>query len=155
MGKLNRSQRLVILEQINRLLIMDSLGFDVAAELVQCGYQLGWTDDTPKPQHFQGDVTEEEFQQYLKLAKEKQIPVRVYKDRLRRGKDPKEAATTPYEKREQGKEEQHIRVALQNGISRNTYWWRRRRKWPPEKAATMPLVQQNETRKKKEPDPEG
>ena len=150
MVKLTRSQRLAILDQINDLLMLDSLGFDVADELVECGTQLGWTDDKPTPIHLQGDITEEEFHKYLIVAKQKDIPVRVYKDRLRRGKPPKEAATIPYFKKvdQRPSEEEFVKLAARNGINSNTYRWRRRRGWSKEAAATMPLIKRNETRGK-------
>lgn len=137
MKKLPREQQIRILKRINRLLDAEREGEDHTEELKRLGDLLA-PDDRPKyqPDH----ITDGEYKKYMKVAKKNKIPMRVYKDRLRRGKPAREAATKPYVKKSEIPEIDYILKAKENGISRRTYHWRRRKGWNKEEAATTPII---------------
>lgn len=136
MGKLTPQARFLILQRIDELLELEKTGQDVSKELQDCGDLLGSSE---KPKEYRpAGIPENVYQKYLKMALQLDIPARVFKDRLRAGKDPEEAATTPYYQKSHP-EEHFLRMADQHGISRNTYHWRRRRGWTAAKAATWPI----------------
>lgn len=140
MGKLTRAEkaelRKPIYELINMLLELDASGWPMDDHLKACGDALCFDD---RPQYRPEDLSDIDYFFYLEIAKKNGIPVRVYKDRLRRNKPAAEAATKPYFKKDEQPEKEYMDIAAELGISANTYHYRRRRGWTKEKAAYTPL----------------
>lgn len=91
-----RERRRHILNEINLLLALDATGWPCDIELRKAGDKLG-SDE--KPGYMPNDLSLEDFEKWLKIAKQNDIPAAIFKDRLRRHKTPEQAATKPYKKR--------------------------------------------------------
>ena len=137
MRRLPRDQQIKVLKRINRLLDAERSGEDHTKELQALGELLGHDD---KPTYRPGHISQDEYRKYMPVAKANDIPLRVYKDRLRRGKSAKDAATKPYFKKSEVPEQDFLDLALRNGITKPVYWWRRRKGWTKEDAATKPIA---------------
>lgn len=135
-----KTKRKAILELIDLLLKLDAIGWDVDMQLRACGEALC---SDYRPQYRPEGVTLYEYHYYLEIAKQHDVPVKVYKDRLRRLKHPSVAATTPYFKISDHPEKRFLEIAAENGVSSNTYHYRRRRGWSQEKAAHTPVNKLN------------
>lgn len=144
MTRLSLQERLKILAEIDLLLLLDSIGWDVKHHLIEQGDMLG-SDERPK--YMPPDLSIKDYDYYSRMAKRNEIPLRVFNDRLRRGKDPEKAANTPYLKKNGESELPFLEIAKSNNISVQAYHWRRRKGWSQENACTIPLQKERHKRK--------
>lgn len=145
MTKLTAAERLKILQTIDLLLLLDATGWDVKNSLIQCGDMLG-SDERPK--YMPKNLSFNSYEKHLRIAKRNNIPQRVFNDRLRRGKPPMQAASTPYLKKNGEQDAPFLAIAKQNDISVQTYHWRRRKGWSRENACTIPLQKEKKNRER-------
>lgn len=128
-----------VCEEIHKLFCREAKGENVDKQLRECGRKLGWFD---RPLFLPEDIATEDYIAGLEIIEQNNIPLLVYKNRIRRGKDPIEAASDPYAPHNQhikSDDFAYIEQAEKNGISANTYAVRKRRGWTNEQASTLPL----------------
>lgn len=82
--------------QLELLFELHNSGWPVDAKLRDCGDLLAPGE---KHDYMPEGMNFEELEHFLRLAKRNDVPARVFKDRLRLGKLPVEAATKPYTKK--------------------------------------------------------
>lgn len=88
-----RKMREELFQELHWLFLLNSTGWNVDSKLRDVGHKLAPDE---KHDYMPEEMTFEQLDYYLRMAKNFNVPARVFKDRLRLNHPPLQAATKPY-----------------------------------------------------------